>query len=91
MASHVRYSIAKAAAAHTLLLANPGSSISAIAADAGKCRTRLSKLIPIGCLAPDIIAAMVEGRQPVGLNTKSLLAAEIPQDWTDQRRVLGFS
>jgi site-specific DNA recombinase len=54
--------IAEGRAARKLLLANPGSSISATAADSGKCRTRLSKLIPVACLAPDIITAVVEGR-----------------------------
>lgn len=83
--------IAEAHAVRKLLLANPGRSISAIAADAGKCRTRLSKLIPVSCLAPDIFTAIVEGRQPVGLNAKTLVASEIPQDWTGQRLALGFS
>lgn len=83
--------IADAHAARTLLLANPGSSISAIAADAGKCRTRLSRLISIACLAPDIITAVVEGRQPAGLNAKTLLAADIPYGWAEQRLALGFN
>ncbi|NQV93816.1 MAG: recombinase family protein [Sphingomonadales bacterium] len=83
--------IAEAHTARKLLLANPGSSISAIAADAGKCRTRLSKLVSVACLAPDIFSAIVEGRQPAGLNAKTLLAAKIPQDWTDQRVALGFN
>lgn len=83
--------IAEAHAARKLLLANPGSSIADIAGDAGKCRTRMSKLIPVACLAPDIITALIEGRQPEGFDVKALLAADIPYDWTDQRRAFGFS
>jgi site-specific DNA recombinase len=42
-------------------------------------------------LAPDIIAAILEGRQPVSLNRQHLIrAATIPLDWGEQRRVFGF-
>jgi site-specific DNA recombinase len=82
--------VAEAYFARNLMLANPGRSIIAVAADAGKCRTRLRKLLPIGCLAPDIVTAILEGRQPTGLNAKSLLAADLPHKWANQRLALGF-
>jgi site-specific DNA recombinase len=43
-------------------------------------------------LAPDITAAIVNGRQPQQLNAKSLMrrASKLPADWTEQRAQLGF-
>jgi DNA invertase Pin-like site-specific DNA recombinase len=43
-------------------------------------------------LAPDIVTAIVNGRQPRQLSTKRLmrLAAKLPTDWAAQRTLLGF-
>jgi hypothetical protein len=43
-------------------------------------------------LAPDIIAAIVNGKNPPQLTAKKLmrLALELPVDWTEQRKLLGF-
>ena len=43
-------------------------------------------------LAPDIITAIVNGRQPPQLNAKRLmrLTAQLPADWSAQRALLGF-
>ena len=43
-------------------------------------------------LAPDIIAAIVNGRQPPQLNAKRLmrLTAQLPADWSEQKALLGF-
>ena len=50
------------------------------------------QLLRIAFLAPDIIAAIVEGRQPPSLTGRRLLrATDIPLDWAAQRRFLGFS
>ena len=42
-------------------------------------------------LAPDIITAIVNGKNPPQLTAKKLmrLALEIPVDWTAQRKLLG--
>jgi DNA invertase Pin-like site-specific DNA recombinase len=82
--------LAEAHAARKLVMANPGRSISRVAAEVGRCRSRMTKLIPLACLAPDIIKAIIEGRQPSSLTSRSLLAAEIPLGWSDQRAALGF-
>jgi hypothetical protein len=42
-------------------------------------------------LAPDIQAAILEGRQPHTLTLAKMITAEIPPLWVDQRRVLGFA
>ena len=36
-------------------------------------------------LAPDIVRAIVEGRQPVGLTSSYLLHHPLPDDWEKQR------
>lgn len=50
------------------------------------------QLLRISWLAPDIINAIVEGRQPSDLTGRRLLrATNIPLDWADQRRFFGFA
>jgi site-specific DNA recombinase len=82
--------VAEAHAARRLVLQRPERSIAAIAADEGRCRTRLGKLVALSCLAPDIVTAIVEGRQPATLTAKSLSAIDLPIHWQEQRRALGF-
>jgi hypothetical protein len=74
-----------------LILAEPAKAIATIAKEAGRCRTRLAKLASLGCLAPDIVTAIVEGRQPQTLTAAAVLAAELPPCWSAQRQILGFS
>jgi hypothetical protein len=44
-------------------------------------------------LAPDIIRAILDGRQPRHLNLHAVRGrqAEVPVDWQDQRRLFGFT
>ena len=44
-------------------------------------------------LAPDIVEAIFEGRQPRHLNLHTLRGRQeqLPRDWAAQRRLLGFS
>ena len=72
-------------------LGKPDKSIACIAASVGKCRTRLGKLASLACLAPDIITAIVQGRQPAQLTSRSLLKSDLSLAWPDQRRLLGFA
>ena len=54
-------------------------------------RSTLTRLARLKFLAPDIVTAIVEGRQPVELTSRTLLrVAELPLVWDAQRRVLGF-
>ena len=51
----------------------------------------LYKLLRLSWLAPDILAAIVEGRQPAELNGRRVLrAANVPLSWSDQRKYFGF-
>lgn len=83
--------MAEAHGARRLILSQPDKSIASIAASMGKCRTRLTRLASLACLAPDIVTAIVQGRQPASLNSRTMLAAELPLAWADQRRALGFA
>ena len=83
--------IAEAHAARVLVMANADSSIAALAADAKRCRARLTQLLAISCLDPAIVVAIVEGRQPAGLTHRSLLTADLPLAWDAQRALLGLS
>ena len=49
-------------------------------------------LLRLPWLAPDITTAIVNGRQPLQLNAKTLMrkAARLPADWAEQRTLLGF-
>lgn len=54
-------------------------------------RNRLARLARLSFLAPDIVTAIMEGRQPIQVGARRLLrAAEIPFDWPGQRALLGF-
>ena len=61
-----------------------------MAAKIGCHPKRFTRLVRLNYLAPDIIAAIRDGAQPAHLNCKTLMAADLPMDWTLQRRLLGF-
>ena len=49
------------------------------------------RVLRIGYLAPDILAAILDGQQPEGLTrTKLIRWADLPIDWDEQRKALGF-
>jgi len=55
-------------------------------------KAHLARLLKLSWLAPDIIAAITEGRQPPTLTGRRLLrAADVPLDWQEQRRFFGFN
>lgn len=83
--------IAETRGAAKLLAAHSGQSLSSIARQHGKCRTRLGKLIELSCLAPDIVVAIVAGKQPKSLTVQRLVNTKLPLAWTEQRQALGFS
>ena len=49
---------------------------------------RVRKAIRYAFLAPDIVRAIVEGRQPVGLTSSYLLHHPLPEDWEKQRALV---
>ncbi len=82
--------VAEAHAARALVMEHPAKAMATIAAEHGRCRTRLAKLVGLSCLAPDIVTAIVEGRQPATLTAKLLSSTDLPLCWREQRVALGF-
>lgn len=83
--------LAEAHAAAGLLSLNPELPLAKIAAQQGKCRTRFGKLVALSCLAPDIVTAIVQGRQPATLDARRMMQLTLPVDWVGQRTMLGFA
>jgi hypothetical protein len=83
--------IVEANAARELILSRPDQSMNHIAADANRRRTRLVRLFGLSFLAPDIIKAILDGRQPDQLQPKMLIETELPMAWPEQRAALGFA
>ena len=54
-------------------------------------RTHVGQVLRLAFLAPDIQKAILTGRQPRNLRLRALLAMNLPADWSEQRRFLGFS
>jgi site-specific DNA recombinase len=50
----------------------------------------MMKIAKLACLDPDIVTAIVDGRQPLKLTPAKLLATELPLAWAEQKRMLGF-
>jgi site-specific DNA recombinase len=69
-----------------------GISVADIAREAGMDDGEISRVLPLAFLAPDIITAILHGRQPVELTARQLKRLKpLPLSWADQRRVLGFA
>ncbi|MBI2719074.1 MAG: recombinase family protein [Rhizobiales bacterium] len=83
--------IAKAHAWFQEISSGSKSSINDIARDQGPAANEISRLLPLAFLAPDIVEAIIAGRQPLELTTTHLKRFEsLPLDWQQQRNVLGF-
>lgn len=68
------------------------SSVRGIATRYGRDPGEVSRTLPLAFLAPDIVEAILEGRQPVELTPRHLKRIGVlPIRWQDQRRRLGFS
>ncbi|HYA81241.1 MAG TPA: recombinase family protein [Methylocystis sp.] len=81
--------------AHSLarrLAAGPGSTLEDAGALEGMGAPYAARLMRLNSLAPEIVTAILNGRQPVGLTASKLMAdTRLPLDWTEQRRILGFA
>ncbi|MGQ7829793.1 recombinase family protein [Altererythrobacter sp. Z27] len=72
------------------VLSTPELTIAEIATSSGRCRKRMSRLFRLSWIAPEIIDAILAGRQPPSLSPRSLLAVDLRLDWANQKAVLGF-
>ncbi len=73
------------------LLSGRVPSMTEIASRSGVSNSYVKKLMPLAFLAPDIIEAIIAGKQPAHLTTQMLIRQiSIPLDWEEQKRVLEF-
>jgi site-specific DNA recombinase len=74
---------------HRVLLGNACDQRS-LAHQTGLDEVYVGRILRCAFLAPDIVEAILDGRQPESL-TLDRLQKEVPMSWTTQRRQLGFS
>jgi hypothetical protein len=65
-------------------------SITDLAEQEGVTDAYVCRLLPLTCLAPDVVEAILDGRQPKGLRLAEMLGNG-PLAWNAQRESLGFS
>ncbi|MBN4046526.1 recombinase family protein [bacterium AH-315-P15] len=73
------------------LLGDTTLSLKEIAAEEGVVSSYITRLLRIGFLAPSIIEAILEGKEPPGLTASSLAHIKhLPASWDEQRTHLGL-
>src|ERR687898_420111 len=65
-------------------------SITDLAEQEGVTVAYVCRLLPLTCLAPDVVEAILDGRQPKGLRLAEVLGNG-PLVWEEQRRAFGFA
>jgi site-specific DNA recombinase len=82
--------LAEARTALALIKNDPNKSVRVIATAHKRCAIRLGKLTRLACLSPEIVIAIIEGRQPLALTPRRLLDTDLPLCWQKQKQLLGF-
>jgi site-specific DNA recombinase len=84
--------IARAHDIQARLMQNTDLTVHVIASQERVSEGYVSRLLRLPSLAPDIITAIINGKSPPQLTAKKLmrLTLQIPIDWTEQRKLLGF-
>lgn len=66
-------------------------SIAVIASKVNVSEGYIGNILPLAFLAPDIVDTIITGHHPVDLTAEKLVKhINLPLDWNEQRRVLGF-
>lgn len=83
--------IVRAQQAREALTDRSNSSIDEAAASLELSKQYFCRLLRLAYLAPDITAAILDGKQPIHINRQFLARLNnIPMDWEGQRQMLGF-
>lgn len=80
----------KARAAQAVLDSREVCTVLEMSAKVGCHPKRFTRLVRLNYLAPDIIATIRDGTHPAAITCKRLMSADLPMDWSLQRRLLGF-
>jgi hypothetical protein len=76
----------------TALMSGEAESVRALADRHCVDKGDVSRILPLAFLAPDIVDAILNGRQPMDLTAYRLKRLrDLPPLWEDQRRLLGFA
>ena len=54
----------------------------------GLTRRYIRRLVNLAFLSPQLVEAILQGRQPAALTVTRLTELDLPLDWTEQRRLL---
>lgn len=83
--------LARARRLHEMVMAGDGKMIRELAAEAGMSPSYFTRVFRLNFLAPQIVKAILLGRQPVGFSAIKLMrAGRLALDWPSQQRELGF-
>jgi hypothetical protein len=63
-------------------------SLRDIAERDGITRRYIRRLVDLAFLSPQLVAAILQGRQPVALTATRLTELDLPFDWAEQHRLL---
>lgn len=84
--------LVRAFAIRNQMLSEPSLTFRGVAEREEIAPSYATRLFRLTFLAPDIIAAILDGRQPPELSLRKLLDdTRLPLDWTEQRTNLGFA
>jgi site-specific DNA recombinase len=84
--------ISRAHRFHDLLIKRNARRFADLAKSEKLHRSYFSQVLRLAYLAPDITAAILEGRQPEGLTATLLIGnPRLPLSWQEQRTALGFA
>lgn len=62
------------------------ASVDALARTEQRCERHAARILPLAYLAPDLVAAILDGRQPPALTLAALTEPPLPLSWDAQRR-----
>ena len=65
-------------------------TIDSIAEKENLTPSHVGRVLRLNCLAPDIVKAILNGKQPRDLKIKDLMRSTIPDLWQEQREAFGF-
>ena len=63
-------------------------SLQALAERDGITRRHFRRHVGLAFLSPELVEAILQGRQPVELTATRLTDLDLPLDWTEQRKLL---
>ena len=70
------------------LISGRARSLQELAKRDGISRRYIRRLIGLAFLSPELIEAILQGRQPVALTATRLTELDLPLDWTEQQKLL---